>query len=130
MPPMTMKHDDDPKQELLAKLGDLSGIEVFNNAVLVATYVRPTKTKSGIHLPDKYVDEDRYQGKASLVVKTGPEAFKDDTGKWFVGADIKEGDWVALRPSDGWPVSVNGVPCRMIEDTAVRMKIDRPDRVW
>ena len=130
MPPMTMKHEHDPKKELLASLGDVSTIEVFNNAVLVATYVRPKKTASGIHLPDAYVEEDRYQGKAALIVKMGPEAFKDDAGRWFSGADIKEGDWIALRPSDGWPVSVNGVPCRMIEDTAVRLKIDRPDRVW
>ena len=128
MPPM--KHEGDPKKELIAKLGDVSTVEVFNNAVLVATYVRPTKTASGIHLPDKYVDEDRFQGKAALIVKMGPEAFKDDSGRWFAGADIKEGDWVALRPSDGWPVSVNGVPCRVIEDTTVRLKIDRPDRVW
>ena len=130
MPHMVMEHEEDPKQKLISDLGDLSNVEVFNNQILVAVYIRPTRTKSGIYLSDKTVDEDRYQGKASLVVKLGPEAFKDDTGKWFVGADIKEGDWVALRPSDGWPVSVNGVPCRMIEDTAVRMKIDRPDRVW
>jgi co-chaperonin GroES (HSP10) len=128
MPPM--KHEGDPKKELIAKLGDVSNVEVFNNAVLVATYVRPNKTSSGIHLPDKYVEEDRFQGKAALIVKMGPEAFKDDSGRWFAGADLKEGDWVALRPSDGWPLSVNGVPCRVIEDTTVRLKIDRPDRVW
>ena len=46
MPPMTMKHTNDPKQELMNKLGDLSGIEVFNNAVLVATYMRPEDRKS------------------------------------------------------------------------------------
>jgi len=130
MPPMTMKHETDPKKELLAKLGDLSGVEIYNNAVLVATYVRPSKTDKGILLPDQYVAEDQYQGKAALIIKMGPDAFNDPSGAWFSGASLKVGDWIALRPSDGWPISVNGVPCRMLDDTAVRLKIDRPDRVW
>ena len=125
-----MKHDVDPKKELLDKLGALAGIEVYNNAVLVATYVRPAKTDKGILLPDQYRSEDQYQGKAALIVKMGPDAFKDPSGRWFADADLAVGDWIALRPSDGWSVSINGVPCRMLEDTAVRMKIDRPDRVW
>lgn len=130
MPPMTMKHDKDPKDELLAQLGSLDGVEVYNNAVLVATYVRPKTTAKGIHLPDQYLEEDKYQGKAALIVKMGPAAFSDPDGQWFVGANIKVGDWIALRPSDGWSVSINGVPCRMLDDLSVRMKIDRPDRVW
>jgi len=130
MPPMMMKHDTDPKKELLDKLGDLNGIEVYNNAILVATYVRPKKTAAGIHLPDNVVKEDEYQGKAALIVKMGPDAFNDPSGAWFKGANLKVGDWIALRPSDGWSISINGTPCRMLEDTAVRMKIDRPDRVW
>ena len=69
MPQMAMAHEVDPKEELLTKVGDISGIDVFNNAVLVAIYVRPTKTKSGLYLTDKYTDEDRIQGKAGLVVQ-------------------------------------------------------------
>lgn len=130
MPPMTMKHDVDPRKELLDKLGSTEGVDVFNNAVLVAVYVRPNRTKSGIYLTDKYTDEDRIQGKAGLVVKKGPRAFVDERGEWFVGADIKEGDWVIFRPSDGWAISVNGVTCRLIDDTAIRGKVDQPDRVW
>lgn len=130
MPPMVMQHDVDPKKDLLDKVGNIDGIDVFNNAVLVAVYVRPNKTKSGIILTDNYTDEDRIQGKAGLVIKKGPRAFVDSTGEWFAGANIDEGDWIIFRPSDGWPISVNGVSCRMIDDTAIRGKIDQPDRVW
>lgn len=130
MPQMAMKHEVDPKKELLEKLGGAEGVDVFNNAVLVAIYVRPNRTKSGIYLTDKYTDEDRIQGKAGLVVKKGPRAFVDERGEWFAGADIKEGDWVIFRPSDGWAINVNGVPCRLIDDIAIRGKVDQPDRVW
>jgi len=130
MPPMLMQHDVDPKDDLLKQVGNLSGVDIFNNAVLVALYVRPQKTKSGIILTDKYTDEDRIQGKAGLIIKMGNAAFVDDGGNWFKDAKIGLHDWVIFRPSDGWPVSVNGVSCRLIDDTAIRGKIDAPDRIW
>lgn len=130
MPQMAMKHEVDPKKDLLAALDDTSGVDVFNNAVLVAIYVRPNRTKSGIFLTDNYTSEDRIQGKAGLVVKKGPRAFVDERGEWFADASINEGDWVIFRPSDGWAINVNGVACRLIDDTAIRGKVDQPDRVW
>ena len=54
MPPMLMEHAVDPKDALLKQVGDLKNIDIFNNAVLVALYVQPQKTKSGLYLTDKY----------------------------------------------------------------------------
>ena len=130
MPHMNMTHDNDPRAELLKAVGDLSEIEIFNNHVLVATYIRPDKTKSGIILTDNTRKEDEYQGKAALILKKGPMAFKDEDGQWFQDATFSEGDWIVLRPSDGWSVSVNGHPCRILSDSAVRARISRPDLVW
>lgn len=130
MPPMIMQHDVDPKQKLLADMGDLSKVEIFNNQLLVAVYIRPQKTKSGIYLADKTVDEDRFQSKVGLVVKMGEDAFHDPEGKWFRGYTIRENDWVVFRPSDGWSITVNNVLCRILDDVNVRGRIDHPDRVW
>lgn len=130
MPPMIMEHDVDPKEKLLEELGDLSGIEIFNNQVLVAVYVRPNKTKSGIILTDGTVQEDRYQGKVGLLVGMGPAAFQDDNGQWFNNASFSLHDWLVFRPSDGWSVNVNGVLCRMLSDTQVKMRIPTPDAAW
>lgn len=130
MPFMLMDHTDDPREKLLEELGDLSNVEIFNNQVLVAVYIRPQKTKSGIILTDKTTEEDRYQSKVGLVIKKGPSAFDDESGKWFNGVDIELNDWIVFRPSDGWAVTVNNVLCRMIDDINVRGRIDNPDRVW
>ena len=127
---IAMAHDKDPREALLKEVGDLSGVEIFNMQVLVAVYIRPEKTKSGIILSDKTRDEDRFQSKVGLIVKKGPSAFVDDDGKWFSGLDIKEGDWIVFRPSDGWNVTVNGVLCRMFDDTAIRARIPHPDNVY
>ena len=58
MPPMKMTHAIDPKQDLMDKIGDLSEVEVFNNNILVAIYMRPNKTASGLYMPDDYVEQD------------------------------------------------------------------------
>lgn len=130
MPFMSMDHISDPKADIMKDIGDLSTIELFNNQVLVAIYVRPTKTKSGIYLPDATVAEDKIQGKVGLVVKKGPMAFVDASEQWFTDIEVNEGDWVIFRPSDGWGITINNLMCRILEDTAVRGKITAPDQVW
>ena len=130
MPFMPMYHDTDPAQELLSSLGNLNDIDIFNNQVLVAIYVRPNKTKSGIILTDSTRDEDRYQGKVGLVVKKGPSAFVDESEEWFKNNTVNLHNWVIFQPASGWGINVNGVLCRVFDDVAVRGKISRPDMVW
>lgn len=130
MPAMLMAHEEDPAAKLKKEVGDVSNVEVFNNQLLVAVYVRPQKTKSGIYLTDKTTEEDRFQSKVGLVIKKGPSAFNDTSGEWFNGVEINEGDWIVFRPSDGWSITVNNVLCRMIDDVNVKGRIDHPDRVW
>jgi len=130
MPFMTMEHEDDPRKKLLEELGDISNVEVFQNQLLVAVYIRPQKTKSGLYLTDKTTDEDRYQAKVGLLVKKGPSACVDTDGEWFNGINYELGDWLVHRPSDGWSITVNGVLCRMLDDITVKGRVDHPDRVW
>jgi co-chaperonin GroES (HSP10) len=130
MPYMQMDHETDPAQNLKNDLGDISEVEVFNNQILVAVYIRPQKTRSGIILTDKTTEEDRYQSKVGLVIKKGPQAFLDKSGEWFKGVEINEDDWIVFRPSDGWSIVVNNVLCRMIDDVNIKGRISHPDQVW
>lgn len=129
MPAIAMAHDEDPAKILLEQVGDLSQVEVYNNQVLVAIYMRSGKTKGGVYTGPGTEKEDEYQGKAMLVLKTGPTAFVTDD-KWFTGGGPKPGDWIIARPGDTWQLSLNKCRCRMMNDTAVRMKIPSPDLVW
>jgi co-chaperonin GroES (HSP10) len=127
---IAMEHDVDPKTELLKKLGNIKDIEIFNNQILCAVYVRPEKTKGGIVLPDQHRSEDRIQGKVGLIVKKGSAAFVDETNTWFVDGAIELNEWVIFRPSDGWSITINGVLCRILDDINVRGRIQHPDQVW
>lgn len=125
-----MFHERDPKEVLRDSIGSgLDGVQLFANQVLVAIYVRPEKTRGGIIVTEKYRDEDKFQGKVGLVVLKGPKAFVGDDD-WFDGVSVDVGEWIVFRPSDGWQVEVNGVPCRVLQDVSVRGKIPDPDRVW
>jgi len=137
MPAALMLHEEDPRTEILNKVGSLDGVEVFGSDVLVALYIRPQKTKSGIILADSTREEDRWQGKAGLILKLGPTAYTDDEGNKF--RDISEGDWVVFRPSDGWAVTLNSsanlaskdaVACRVVNDIHIRMRISTPDAIY
>lgn len=138
MPAAAMLHDEDPREIILRRTGGLEGVEVFGNDMLVAIYKRPEKTKLGIILVDNTRSEDVHQGKVGLVLKMGPTCFLDEEGSKF--RDIKEGDWVVFRPSDGWRVTLNTlsgghskddiVDCRVVSDVSVRARVSDPDYIY
>lgn len=129
MPATAYAHEEDPKEALLAKVGDLDAKDIFHNQVLCAVYIAPEMTKGGIIRPQQNVDEDKYQGKVGLIIKLGPRAFVSDS-KWWWPEDIGVGDWVWYRISDTVAVTVNGQPCRIIADVDVKGRTDQPDGVW
>ena len=127
---LIMQHDVDPKKKLREEVGDLKKVEIFNNQVLVAVYVRPEKTKGGIILTDKTKDEDRWQGKVGLVLKVGPMVGDEKSREWSGNEPIREGEWVVIRPSDGWQHTLNECDCRMVRDTDIKMRVASPDVIW
>jgi len=130
MPAMVMQHDIDPKKALLKQIGNIKDIEIYNNQILVAVYIRPEKTIGGIIIPDENRNEDKTQGKVGLVIKMGPDAFVDHTQQWFNGVNVQLNDWVIFKPSDGWTITVNKVVCRILDDINVKGRIQHPDQVW
>ncbi len=131
----------DTKQQILAKIGDVSGFEIASNEVLLAIYQRPEKTPGGIIQTQPILDEDKYQGKVGLVLKYGTacrfEAVSETGIKY--GIPIAVGDWVVVRPSDTWALDVNmsgtlnrddTVPCRLVQPHYIRAKIMNPAAVW
>ena len=124
-----MNHEVAPAEFLKNAVGDLSGIEIFHNQVLIAVYQRPEKTKSGILLAHSTRDEDRYQSKIGLVLKKGPQAFVSG-GDYVFETPLDIGDWAIYQPSSGWSVTVNGVLCRILVDTSVKGRVSHPDMIW
>lgn len=111
------------------KVGNLHGVDVMFNMVLLAAYVRPSKTKGGILRPGQNIEEDIWQGKVGLVLKLGPDAFIDGPDFSFNGQKAKHNEWVVFKTGDAWQLTINDWPCRLVRDSAIRMKVEDPSMV-
>lgn len=120
------KTADELRSDMLAKVGDLSGIHVYHNQVLGMVYVQ--ENYGSIIASDGYKREDEYQGKVMLVLKTGPTAFVA-SGGWSWEPPVAAGDWVVIRPSDGVSRMINKQMCRLFEDVRVTEKLDHPENL-
>lgn len=135
----SMSKATDPKKAVIDAVGTaIDQIHVRNNLILVGTYVSPEVLRKGkrndgstfeILRADNNKSEDLWMGCMGLVLKKGPQAFKDDErlNIYWDGQDVQEGQWVLFRFSDGWETHLNGTSVRLIEDRAVKAVIDNPD---
>lgn len=128
---LQMIHSVDPKQEITDDLsGYLDGIRVQGVRVMVATYIRPKVTASGIHLSSHTTDEDLWQSKVGLVVAVGEQAFKDDPTHTFGSAIPKLGDWVVFRIGDAFSFMLGKRHMKTVADSDIHLVIPRPDMAY
>lgn len=126
----TLAQADDPRRALLEAAGDLDKEDVFGDLVLVGTFIRHEKTEGGIIRPHENVQEDEWQSKVGLVLKKGPLAWSEWEEESDRGSNARLGSWVVFNIKDGWPVQVNGTPCRFIPYERLRMRVSSPDVVF
>lgn len=115
-------HFDDydvARLHVLQAIGDISDMDLFGRQVLVAVFARPNVryitmpdgTINAIYTPLKEAKEDWWQGKACLLLKTGPEAFKGEKSyldAMFGGMPPKPGDWLFANAAAGMQISLYG----------------------
>lgn len=127
-------HEVDPKQALVEKYSEIvKDIPIYGASVLVAIYRRPEKTKGGIILSSENLDEDLYQGKVGLVLKTGPYPLDEEDNKFFDGKLPSIGDWVVFKVSEGMSFGLldKKGDCRFLKDRrSILMTIPDPDLIW
>ena len=129
---MKMHHDEDPRETIMREMAPhLAQVLIGGCDVLVAMYVRPERMASGVFIPKGTREEDKYQGKAALVLQLGAHAFsaerKADT--WFGDRRVMVGDWIVLNVNDTFPILVGDTTCRLVEDRYIRAIVQSPDLV-
>jgi co-chaperonin GroES (HSP10) len=117
---------DYPKTTIQELAGDLDDIELIGDRVLIGIYMRPEKTSGGIIRPTANKEEDVWQGKVGLVLKWGPDAFRDpETGDYYEQR-VEVGEWGVFFIGDGKPIQINQMPCRIVRDSSFVAKIKNP----
>lgn len=123
----------DQRAAILAAVEDaLPSLDILRNRVLLATYVEPEKTAGGIFMPDKRVEESRYQSKVGLILKKGPAAFKFNSAmdEANPSQEYEVGEWVFYRNADSWEIGLAGLSCRFINDEFIVGRVTDPKLIW
>ena len=136
MPYVKVEHEIDPKQKILDDIGDIfDKIKLTNNRVAVAVYQRPRTFNLGgkvLELAPETLKEDQFQSKVGLIVAMGPTAFQPNPQVVFAEDpdQFKLHDWVTLPASAATSMMINGVLCRVCQDTTIVSWVSDPDLIY
>lgn len=104
----------------------LDEIDITLNRILCAAYITHEVTRGGIIRPHDTVAEDIWQGKAALVLKVGPVAFRDSPDVTFLGFSVLPGDWVTFKVGNSSLIEINDFPCRIVLDHYIESRVKDP----
>jgi chaperonin GroES len=105
---------------VLEKLPDPTGYRVLIAAIKVQD-----KTQGGVILPDDLKNREQTASVVGLVLKLGPDAYKDEK-KFPNGAYCKEGDFVLFSAYSGTRFTIDGEEFRLMNDDTIEATISDP----
>lgn len=140
--PVRVIHETDPKQDIMEDVGPFIGaFTPLSDRILIVMYERgkrrdgnaEVRSRGGIIVPQKSLDEDKFQGRVGLVMRMGALAFADDNTHHWGDPVPRIGDWVMVRVGDTSPFDLpNDRRARYVHDADVEAIIsqDGYDLIW
>ena len=113
---------DDPREGLLKQLGNtaVEHYQLMEDDILLATYIRPEKTKGGIIIPDT-AKEKPQEGE---VVAAGSGS-KNEKGE-VTPLDVKAGDRILFGKWSGTEVKIDGEDLLIMKESDIMGVLDVP----
>ena len=112
-----------PTEKVLERLPDPTGWRL-----LVLPYRGQGKTKGGVILTDKHMEERGYVTVTALVLKMGPECYKNEerfpNGPW-----CKKGDWIIFGRYAGSRFGIEGGEVRILNDDEIIAVVKDPEDI-
>tara|TARA_R100001591_G_C4271620_1_gene162599 strand:- start:218 stop:625 length:408 start_codon:yes stop_codon:yes gene_type:complete len=96
--------------------------------IVVLPYRGVGKTKGGVLLTDKAVEDQQLASVCALVLKVGPDAYSDPE-KFPTGPWCKEGDWVIIARYAGSRIKIEEGELRILNDDEVLGTVDSPEDI-
>ena len=93
--------------------------------ILVLPFKAKDKTKGGILLTDKTMEESQLTATVAMVLAVGDDAYQDKE-KFPSGSWCKEGDWVLITRYAGSRIRIDGGELRIINDDEILAVVDDP----
>jgi len=96
--------------------------------ILVLPFKAKDKTKGGILLTDKTIEDSQLTASVALVLDTGPDAYADKE-KFPNGPWCKQGDWVVFGRYAGSRLKIEGGEVRLLNDDEILGTVDSPEDI-
>ena len=96
--------------------------------LVVLPYRGVGKTKGGVLLTDKAVEEQQIASVCALVLEVGPDAYADKE-KFPNGPWCKKGDWVIIARYAGSRIKIEGGELRILNDDEILGTVDSPEDI-
>jgi chaperonin GroES len=123
--PLTKKEEKKDKEEgpALERIPQATGWRM-----IVLPYRGTEKTKGGLYLTDKAVEEQQLTTNVGMILSMGTDAYADKD-KFPNGPWCKKGDWVVFARYAGSRVKIEGGEIRILNDDEILAKLKDPKDV-
>ena len=112
-----------PTDKVLERLPDPTGWRI-----LVLPYKGQGKTKGGVILTDETMQERTYTTVTGLVLKIGPDAYKDEK-RFPDGPWCKVNDWIMFGRYAGSRFGIEGGEVRILNDDEIIAVVKDPEDI-
>ena len=112
-----------PTDKVLERLPNPTGWRL-----LVLPYKGQGKTKGGILLTDETIQEQSYTTVTGLVLKMGPDCYKDEN-RFPNGPWCKKGDWIIFGRYAGSRFGIEGGEVRILNDDEIIAVVKDPEDI-
>ena len=118
-----------PAEKANGEQSDLSKVpQPTGWRLVVLPYRGVAKTKGGVLLTDKAVEEQQLASVCALVLKVGPDAYQDKE-KFPNGPWCKENDWVIIARYAGSRIKIEGGELRILNDDEILGTVESPEDI-
>jgi len=112
-----------PTDKVLERLPDPTGWRI-----LVLPYKGQGKTKGGVILADETIEERGYTTVTGLVLKIGPDAYRDET-RYPNGPWCKKNDWIIFGRYAGSRFGIEGGEVRILNEDEIIAVVKDPEDI-
>jgi hypothetical protein len=118
---MSIDLDNFSIEEEIKKFAD---VDMRGYRLLIRSYITPAKTKSGLFLGQKAIDEQIYTCTTGLVVRKSKEAYDDP--RFRKGHWCQVGEWIAFDKTRANLHYILGLPCWALQEEGVEFAVPDP----
>ena len=120
---------DNPKEAVKPSTKELDKLpKSVGWRILVLPFKASEKTKGGILLTDKTMEDSQLTASVAMVLAVGEDAYADKE-KFPNGPWCKQGDWVVFGRYAGSRIRIDGGEVRLLNDDEILGTVDSPEDI-